>query len=176
MKLPAVAITAAFACGVALGLCPPIIRLATSHFWLAAGFLAAAFSIGIAVLLLNRGRFGEAAVVAGISWMVLGTLGASISEQPLPGNHIISLIESGRIDLRTPLRWRGTLRDEPARLPWGFGLEIELAGVEYENRQLAAVGGLRLSFSPRPEDGPLPALHAGDEVTVLTQAKRPQIF
>ena len=176
MKLPAVAITAAFACGVALGLCPPMVWLATSHFWLAAGFLAAAFSIGVAVLLMNRSRFGEAAVAAGISWMVLGALGAWISEQPLPGTHIISMIENERIDLRTPLRWRGTLRDEPARLPWGYGLEIELAGVEYENTQLTAVGGLRVSFSPQPEDAPLPAFHAGDQVTVLTQAKRPQIF
>src|ERR1700674_5799104 len=108
--------------------------------------------------------------------MVLGALGAWISDQPLPGNHVISMIENGRIDLRTPLRWRGTLRDEPAKLPWGYGLEIELAGVEYENTQLAAVGGLRLSFSPRPEGAPLPALHAGDQVTVLTQAKLPQIF
>jgi hypothetical protein len=39
VKLPAVAITAAFACGVALGLCPPLVRLAISHFWLAQAFL-----------------------------------------------------------------------------------------------------------------------------------------
>ncbi len=78
--------------------------------------------------------------------------------------------------MRTPLRWRGTLRDEPAKLPWGFGLEIELAGVDYENSPLTTLGGLRLSYSPRPEDPPLPALHAGDEVSFLTQAKRPQVF
>ena len=176
MKLPAVAITAAFACGVALGLCPPMVRLATSHFWLAAGFLAAAFLIAAGILLLNRARSGVAAVVSGISWIVLGVLGACISDQPLPGTHVISLIESGRIDLRTPLRWRGTLRDEPTKLPWGFGLEIELSGVEYENAQLTTLGGLRLSYSPRPENPPLPALHASDEVSFLTQAKRPQVF
>jgi len=176
VKLPAVAITAAFACGVGVGLCPPMVRLATSHFWLAGGFLAAAFLIVAGILLLNRARFGVAAVVSGVSWIVLGVLGAWIAERPLPANHIINLIESGRIDLRTPLRWGGTLRDEPAKLPWGFGLEIGLAGVEYENTELTVVGGLRLSFSPRAEDSPLPILHAGDEVTVLTQAKRPQVF
>ena len=176
MKLPAVAITAAFACGVGVGLCPPMVRLATSHFWLAAGFLAAAFLIVAGILLLNRARFGVAAVVSGVTWIVLGVLGAWIAERPLPAAHIINLIESGGIDLRTPLRWRGTLRDEPAKLPWGFKLEIQLADVEYENNYLATLGGLRLSFSPRPGDSPLPGLHAGDEVTVLTQAKRPQVF
>ena len=176
MKLPAVAITAAFACGVALGLCPPMVRLAASHFWLAAGFLGAAFLIAAGILLVNRARLGLAAVVSGVSWIVLGLLGAWIAERPLPASHIVSLIESGRIDLRTPLRWRGTLRDEPANLPWGFGLEIQLAGVEYENKYLMTLGGLRLSYSPRPGDSPLPGLHAGDEVTVLTQAKRPQVF
>jgi competence protein ComEC len=176
VKLPAVAITAAFACGVAAGLCPPLVRLATSHFWLAAGFLAAAFLIVAGILFLNRARFGVAAVVSGVSWILLGVLGAWVAERPLPSTHVISLIENGRIDLRTPLRWRGTLRDEPAKLPWGFGMEIELADVDYENSQLTTLGGLRLSYSPRPEDPPLLALHAGDEVSFLTQAKRPQVF
>jgi competence protein ComEC len=176
VKLPAVAITAAFACGVALGLCPPVARLATSHFWLAAGFLGVAFLLIAGIFLLNRARFGEAAVVSGVGWIVLGVLGAWVSAQPLPSNHIVRLIEGGRIDLHTPLRWRGTLRDEPAKLPWGYGLEIELAGVDYENSRLAAHGGLRLSFSPRPDDSPLPTLHAGDEVTAVTQARRPQVF
>src|SRR6266849_764978 len=153
-----------------------MVRLATSHFWLAAGFLGAAFLIAAGILLVNRARLGLAAVVSGVSWIVLGLLGAWIAERPLPASHIVSLIESGRIDLRTPLRWRGTLRDEPANLPWGFGLEIQLAGVEYENKYLMTLGGLRLSYSPRPGDSPLPGLHVGDEVTVLTQAKRPQVF
>jgi competence protein ComEC len=176
VRLPAVAITAAFACGVVLGLCPPMVRLAPSHYWLAAGFLGAAFLIGAGILLLNQARLGAAAIVSGVSWMVLGLLGAWVGERPLPSTHVISLIESGRIDLHTPLRWRGTLRDEPAKLPWGFGLEIQLAEVEYENRLLAAVGGLRLSYSPHPADSPLVALHAGDDVAVLAQAKRPQVF
>jgi hypothetical protein len=176
VKLPAVAITAAFACGIALGLCPPTARLATSRFLLAAGFLAAAFLIAAGILLLNRARLAEAAVVSGVSWILLGVLGAWIAEQPLPGNHITNLIETGRVELRTPLRWRGTLRDEPTKLPWGYGLEMELAGVDYANTQVTAVGGLRLSFSPQPDDSPLPALHAGNEVTVLAQARRPQLF
>jgi len=105
VKLPAVAMTAAFACGVALGLCPPIARLATSHLCLAAGLFAAAFLVVVGVLLLNRMRFGQAAFISGVSWILLGVLGAWISERPLPRTHVITLIENHRIDLQTPLRW-----------------------------------------------------------------------
>jgi competence protein ComEC len=35
---------------------------------------------------------------------------------------------------------------------------------------------MRLSFSPRPGDQVLPDLHAGNEIAVLAQAKRPQVF
>ena len=175
MKLPAVAITAAFACGIAVGLCPPIAWLATSHLCLVAGFVSAASLVVIAILLLSRAWFGEAAILCGVVWILIGVPGAWISEQPLPRTHVVSLIENGRIDLHTPLRWHGTLRDEPTKLPWGLGLEIELAGVDYANSELTARGGLRMSFSPQPEDPPLPALHAGDDVTVIAQAKRPQV-
>jgi competence protein ComEC len=176
VKLPALAITAAFGCGIVLGLCPPIVRLASSRLCLAAGFLAAIFMLVACIFLLRRSRFGTAAIVSGLGWMVLGTLGAWISAQPLVADHITNLIEVGRVDLHTPLQWRGTLRDEPTKLPWGFGFEIQLSGVEYNNLEHAAAGGLRLSYSPKPEDAALPEVHAGDEVTVLAQAKRPQVF
>jgi hypothetical protein len=136
VKLPAVAITAVFACGIALGLCPPILRLATSQFWLATGFLATASLIVAGIFLVNRARFGVAAVVSGGCWVLLGVLGAWIAERPLPSKHVIRLLEDRRIDLHTPLRWHVTLRDEATKLPWGFGVEIELAGVEYENTDL----------------------------------------
>ena len=176
MKLPAVVITAAFACGVALGLYQPVARLATSRAWLAGGFLASVLLIVTAIALLNRPHLNEAAIVSAVCWIFLGTLGAWISNQPFPGTHIISLINTGRIDLRTPLRWHGRLRDEPTKLPWGFGLEFELVSVDYESSHVPSLGGLRVSFSPKPDDPGLPALHAGDEVTVIAQAKRPQLF
>jgi hypothetical protein len=41
---------------------------------------------------------------------------------------------------------------------------------QHESASLPAQGGLRLSFTPRPEQAPLPELHAGDEGSVLTEA------
>jgi competence protein ComEC len=176
VKLPALAITAAFACGIAVGLCRAVALLATCRAWLAAGFLASGILIVVATVLLTRSRFIEAAIASGVCWIFLGALAALISGQPLPATHIIRLIDAGRVDLRTPLRWDGTLRDEPTKVPWGVGLDVEVSGLDYENSHLSVQGGLRLSFSPRPNDSPLPALHAGDEVTVVAQSKRPQLF
>jgi competence protein ComEC len=61
-------------------------------------------------------------------------------------------------------------------LPWGIGYEIELAGVEYQNQLMPVVGGMRLSFSPHPDDSALAELHAGDAITIVAQAKQPQVF
>lgn len=87
-----------------------------------------------------------------------------------------SLVEHGQLWLETPLRWRGNLRDEPAKLPWGYGLEINLSGVEFEGARQSIKGGLRLSYASQPDGKALPELHAGDEVEVLADATRPQVF
>ena len=85
-------------------------------------------------------------------------------------------MEQGRLSLQSPLPWHGRLRDEVTRLPWGYGLEIELTGVEFEGSLRSAQGGLRLSFTPHPGESALPELHAGDEISVLTEARLPQVF
>jgi competence protein ComEC len=121
-------------------------------------------------------RLFPAAVASLVSWVLLGFLGACVAEQPLPADHVLSLLEQGHLGLDSPLRWHGRLHDEPAKLPWGYGLEIDLAGVEFEDFLRPAQGGLRLSFMPHPEEAPLPELHAGDEVSVLTEARLPQAF
>ena len=87
-----------------------------------------------------------------------------------------SLVEQGLLPLKTPLRWHGHLRDEPIRLPWGYGYEIEISGVELEGTLRSARGGLRLSFTTQAEGALPPDIHVGDEVAVLTEAKRPQVF
>ena len=176
MRLPAVAIAAAFACGIVLGLHPAVARYASSHILLSSFFIFIGVLVLVGIILVRIGRLFLATVASLLSWVLLGSLGTLIEEQPLDADHVISLAEQRRIPLKTPLRWHGHLRDEPTRLPWGYGYEIELSGVEFEDALHAARGGLRLSFTPHPEGTPPPDLHAGDEVAALTEAKRPQLF
>ena len=174
MKVPAVAMAAAFACGVALGLRSSL--GATSRVWLTCGFLLAGILLLAGIRLAIKNAMTAAVATSTLCWILLGMLGAWIGEQPLPSNHVLSLVEAGRIDLHNTLQWLGRLKDEPQKLPWGYGLEVELTGVKSADLLIPACGGLRLSFSPRPNDPPLPNLHAGDEVTVVAQARRPRVF
>jgi competence protein ComEC len=176
MRLPAVAIAAAFACGIVLGLHPAVARNAASLILLFSSFVSIAVLVLSGILFVTIGRLFPAAAASLLSWVLLGFLGVCIAEQPRDGDHVISLVEQGRLPLKTPLRWYGHLRDEPTRLPWGYGYEIELSGVEFGEALHPARGGLRLSITSHPEGAPPPELHAGDEVAVLSEAKRPQVF
>lgn len=176
MKLPAVAIAAAFAGGIALGLHPRVLSHVASVIFLSVCLLVALVLIVAGLALASMERLSPAATVSLLSWSLLGFLGACVAQQPRPANHVTSLLEQNRLSLQTPLRWQGRLRDEPAKLPWGYGLEVDLAGVEFEGAVLPVQGGLRVSFTPRPEQAPLTELHAGDEVSILTEARLPQMF
>jgi competence protein ComEC len=176
MRLPAVAIAAGFACGIVLGLHPAAVRHASSANLLLTFLVLTALCILTGILLIKFDRIFLSAVSSLLSWIMLGFLGAVIAQQPRASEHVSSLVKRGSIELKTPLRWHGRLRDEPARLPWGYGYEIELSGVEFESALRVARGGLRLSFTPRAEGELPPPLHVGDEVTVLTEARQPQVF
>jgi hypothetical protein len=175
MKLPAVAIAAAFAGGIALGLYSPAAQNASGYLFVTC-FSALCFLLFAGILLVSLHRLVLAAMASVLIWVLLGALGASIEIQPRASDHITALVDTARIDLKAPLRWHGKLRDEPARLPWGSGCDVELSGVDYQGKLLTARGGLRLSFAPRGGEQTLPELHAGDEVAVLAQARRPQLF
>src|SRR6267143_2203550 len=176
MRQPAVAIAAAFACGIALGLHPAVARNAASLLLLSSSFVTIAVLVLTGILLVKIGRLLLVAATSLLTWVLLEFLGVCIAEQPRAADHVISLVEQGHLLLGTPLRWHEHLRDEPTRLPWGYGYEIELSSVAFEDTLHAARGGLRLSFTAHTAGAPPPDLHAGDEVAVLTEAKRPQIF
>src|SRR6266481_742243 len=176
MRLPAVAIAAAFASGIALGLHPAIARNASSPALVFSSLSVAVLVVLAGFILVRIGRLFPAAAASLVSWALLGLGSACLAEQPRRADHVISLVEQGRLNLKAPLRWHGQLRDEPTRLPWGYGYEIELSGVEFDGALRSARGGLRLSFTSHPEEAPPPELHAGDEVAALTEAKRPQVF
>jgi competence protein ComEC len=176
MRLPAVAIAALFACGVVLGQTPWFAHRDFSHAFLLGGFASVAFLIGSGIVLVRIGLLFPAVVLSALSWLILGVLGAGVANQPRTANYVLSLVEAGRVNLKTPLRWHGRLRDEPARLPWGYGYEIELTGVEYEGSLVPALGGMRISFGVSPDQLAAPDVHAGDELVVTTEAKLPQIY
>jgi len=176
MRLPAVAIAALFACGVVLGQTPWFAHRDFSHAFLLGGFASVAFLIGSGIVLVRIGLLFPAVVLSALSWLILAVLGAGLANQPRTANYVLSLVEAGRVNLKTPLPWHGRLRDEPARLPWGYGYEIELTGVEYEGSLVPALGGMRISFGVSPDQLAAPDVHAGDELVVTTEAKLPQIY
>lgn len=178
MRLPAVAIAALFASGVVLGQASWFAQRVSSHNCIEIGLALAASLICGGMFLARAGRLFPAAAASALIWLILGVLGAGIASQPRPADYVLSLVDAGRVDLKTPLRWHGRLRDEPARLPWGYGYEIELTGVEYEGSLVAARGGLRVSLTQPVEETQRTALdvHAGDEVVVVAQARLPQVY
>jgi competence protein ComEC len=176
MRLPAVAIATAFACGILLGLHPAVAQNAGSFLLLCCSFAIIAVFIVTGILFARIGRLYLAAIASLFSWILLGFLGVCVAEQPRDPNHVISLVEQGRLPLKTALRWHGQMRDEPARLPWGYGYEVEISGVEFEGTLQPARGGLRLGFAAIPGGASPADLHAGDQVAVLTEAKLPQVF
>ena len=82
MKLPAVAIVAAFASGIALGLHPAVTPHATSVFLLAACFLVGVALIVTGLAFARCERLFPAAAISLLSWALLGFLGACITQQP----------------------------------------------------------------------------------------------
>jgi competence protein ComEC len=176
MRLPAVAIVIAFVLGITIGFWPAVSAHTTSSSFLLAGLFTAGFLVMTALFCLSRQQIWMAATISAATWVTLGIVGAGIAQQPKANNYVLDAIERGEIDVHTPLRWHGILRDEPAALPWGFSYEIDLTQVDYRDRAIPIQGGLRATYSPHSED-PSPAdAHAGDAIAIVTQARLPQLF
>lgn len=101
--------------------------------------------------------------------MGLGILAGILPEQPLPPEHVLNRLSAHQIPQKTLLRWHGTLRGELSRLPWGYGLEISLSGVEMAEGYLPGSGGMRIGFTPKDGHPGLPELHAGNELSALAE-------
>jgi hypothetical protein len=128
MKLPALAITTAFALGIACGLNSEIARHTSSRTFIALLLSSAATFLLIGLVFAYRSRVVLAGLATLLCWVMLGVAGVCIQEQPRPANHILTLVDTGRINLKSPLRYYGRLADEPEKLPWGEGYDIELSG------------------------------------------------
>jgi len=134
--------------------------------------IASALLLAVGFVLLRRNRVVSALVFAAFAWAVLGFAAANLERTSAPTNLAGPLIESGRLDGNTALRWRGRLRGDPLELPWGVRYELNLEAVETPGGAAPVAGGLRLTYY-RPElpgaAGP-PAARAGDRVEVFARA------
>ena len=82
MRLPTVAIAAAFACGILLGLHPAVFRNAASLLLLSFSFAAIAVLVLTGIFLVKVGRLFLAAAVSLFSWILL-EIAAGLAENPL---------------------------------------------------------------------------------------------
>ena len=164
------AIAVAFSGGILLG---RELHLSRSVFGIS--FLVVFFLLIAALLFASKAKLWTAAIFSLMGWVCLGAIGMSIASRPLPAKHVLRRLAAGELELKTPLRWYGRLREEPARLPWGVGLEMNLSSVETAAGMIPVSGGMRVGFTPK--DGEvLPEVHAGDEVSVMAQARLPLVF
>src|SRR5258708_2280606 len=113
MRLPAVAIAAAFACGIAFGLQPAVARNASSHILLSSFFILVGVLVLTVIILVGIGRIFVAGIASILGCVLLGSRGLFIAEQPRDGDHVISLLERARLPLIPPLRRHCRVRDEP---------------------------------------------------------------
>ncbi|MFZ0038179.1 MAG: ComEC/Rec2 family competence protein [Candidatus Acidiferrales bacterium] len=170
MRVPAVWIVAAFAGGILLRLARPL----APTIWL----VSAAFLILLAALLLRFSKtIWTSFIAALIAWSALGGAAASLEHLIVPANRIARMVSENRLDMSEPLRWRGRLREDPLRLPWGVRYEMDLESVDAAGRAVAVTGGLRANyyFNPR-HDETLPDVRAGDRVEALVHAHAPRNF
>src|SRR6266436_4556171 len=107
MRLPAVAIAAAFASGILLGLHPAVARNAASSLLLSILFVGITVLLLSGILFVRIGRLVFAVGASLLSWAMLGLLGFCIAEQPRDEDHVIPLMERGQLPVRSPLRWHG---------------------------------------------------------------------
>jgi competence protein ComEC len=187
LKSPSLCILAAFAAGIL----PATLKL--FHVNLPVGLPAlvscAAFLAALLLWILRAGAW--AFVVALLGWVATGALAFSLAQHAQPANLASSMIEDGRLDASQPLRWRGVLREDPARLPYGVRFEVELEDVSISGETIQVTGGLRATHysftgdsagtsSRKIEDetseAVVVALHAGDCVELLAQARLPRNF
>jgi competence protein ComEC len=169
MKLPAVWIFAAFASGVGIVMRWP----ASPKLWIAAALLA----IFCGAAFLWRKLPIPAFACALLAWAALGALAYHIERLAVPRNQVSRVLSEEQVDLATPFRWRGRLREDPMTLPWGQRFQIDLERVEVAGEIIPISGGLRLNFySGTKAAEPPVGLRAGDRVEALARAKPPRNF
>ncbi|MGB6820507.1 MAG: hypothetical protein WBE21_00380, partial [Candidatus Acidiferrales bacterium] len=123
MKLPALWLGLAFASGIAAAKFPGT----RPTLWITAATLL--ILVGLLLALLWK-KIAAAGICALAAWFALGALAMQLEQRNVALDDVAGLVESGKIDAGQALRWRGILREDPERLPWGVRYTIDLASVE----------------------------------------------
>src|SRR5487761_26173 len=168
MKLPALPIAVFVAAGVLAA--PPIAAHNRHSLALSLGIAACFVAAGFGLLALRRVKLAWALSL--LAWFSLAAAAAQMEWMAVPSNEVIHLAGSGQLDLDGPLRWRGVLRGDPLRLPWGMRYDIALEQVQAAGEWGSVQGGLRASyyFEQRGAGNPQP-VRAGERVEILAQAR-----
>lgn len=167
MKLPALLIAIFVAAGVLAA--PPIAAHLTHVPGLSLGIALSLILLGVVLLKLRRAYLALSASL--LAWFFLAAAAAHIERIAPSANQVTKLAASGQLDLDEPLRWRGILRADPLRLPWGIRYDIDLEQVQTSGEWRAIHGGLRASYFFDARTPGNPALvRAGEGVEVLARA------
>src|SRR5580700_6054503 len=168
MKLPSLFPVGLFAGGILLSIELKKFAPLSPRFYIFAALLFLLFGYA----LLRRNWILAAALFAAGAWLSLGMAASNLERASVPVNLASSLIESGKLDAETALRWRGRLRSDPLPLPWGMRYEISLDEVDSSAGITPVAGGLRLTFygADSASSVPPPA-RAGDRIEVLARAR-----
>jgi competence protein ComEC len=168
MKLPALLIAIFVAAGV---LAASPIAVHTKHgLDVSLGTALCCIVAGFGFVGLRRANLAWTAGL--VAWFLLAAAAGQIERRAMPANQVTNLAGTGRLDLGEPLRWRGILRADPLRLPWGIRYDIDLEQVQAAGQWRAVHGGLRASyfFNERAPQNPAP-VRAGERLEILARAR-----
>ena len=168
MKLPALPIAIFVAAGVLAA--PPITAHDRHSLALFLGIAACCMAAGFALLGMRRAKLAWALSL--LAWFSLAAAAAQIERMAIRSNEVTRLAGSGQLDLDGPLRWRGILREDPLRLPWGVRYDVGLEQVQTAGEWRVVQGGLRATYYFEQRGGGSPApLRAGQRVEILARAR-----
>jgi competence protein ComEC len=168
MKLPSLFPVASFAGGILLSIELNNSALLSPRILIAAALLLFLFGY----IALRRNWIFAAALFAAGTWLSLGMAASHLERVSVPSNLASTLIESGKLDSSTALRWRGRLRSDPLQLPWGMRYEVNLDEVESAAGITPVAGGLRLTYyTAESSSAAPPPARAGDRIEALVRAR-----
>ena len=168
MKLPALLIAIFVAAGVLAA--SPIAVHGKPGLDVSLGVALCCILAGFAAVKFRREKLAWTAGL--LAWFFLGAAAGQIERLAIPPSAVTTLSAAGQLDLEQPLRWRGILRAEPLRLPWGVRYDIDLERVQSAGEWQTVHGGLRATyfFDQRAPGNPA-LLRAGERVEVLVRAR-----